>query len=171
MTVSRSHSTLWLPPSYLSYNALLLLSMIWTIHSRDSEEGPFMGLCVNVASIVYDVGTLISFWPPGGSAGSRWFSGMCCILNLFMRPISSFVLYKILSERAATYGNFSLPSGLDNLIPTNLGNNRSPYEDIDQPVATQSLGPQVTDPMLSSPSHQHPAAYQAKPNEPIGFGS
>lgn len=144
--------------------------MLWTIHSRDSEEGPFMGICINMVSIVFDIVTFCSYWSTTAAGGARWLACLCAVANLFVRPVSSFIMYRILSDRAATYGNYTLPAGLDNIFPTNIGSNRSPYEDIDQSVNPQTLGPQITDPMMS-PSHQPQQPYQAKAGDQIGFDS
>lgn len=32
----------WLPPSYSLYNSLFLVSLLWSLHSRDSEDAIFM---------------------------------------------------------------------------------------------------------------------------------
>ncbi|XP_018014434.1 uncharacterized protein LOC108671395 [Hyalella azteca] len=159
--------SMWLPTSYLGYNGLLLLMILWTIHSRDSEEGPFMGIMVNAVSIVLDLVTMGVFWPTSLSSGLRWFGSLCTVGNLLMRPISSYMLYRILIDRAATYGNFSLPAGLDNLFQgTGLGASRNPYEDIDQPSHSQTLGPHTPD---SAMPPQQP--YQPKPQDPLSYNS
>ncbi|KAF2353733.1 Type-1 angiotensin II receptor-associated protein [Trinorchestia longiramus] len=159
--------SMWLPTSYLGYNGLLLLTIMWTIHSRDSEEGPFMGIMVNGVSVLLDIVTLSVFWPNFSSSGLGWFGSLCTVGNLLMRPITSYMLYKILVDRAATYGNFSLPAGLDTLFQgTGLGHARSPYEDIDQPTNPQTLTPHSPDPSMPP---QTP--YPPKPQDPLGFNS
>lgn len=95
------------------------------------------------------------------------FGLICGVCNLLMRPISSFMLYRILVDRAATYGNFSLPSGLDNLFQgANLGSSgRSPYEDLDQPANPQSLGPHTPD--AAAPSMPPQESYQPKTQDDL----
>jgi len=114
-----------------------------------------MGICTNVVSVVLDIFTMCIFWPLEVDGPLTRFSNFCSICNLVMRPVSSFLLYRILQERAATYGNYTLPSGLDNILPSNLNTSRRPYEDLDQqPGPTQSVGPQAADNLMGSPVHQ-----------------
>ncbi|KAB7499826.1 hypothetical protein Anas_04730 [Armadillidium nasatum] len=88
-----------------------------------------MAVCINVISILMDVVVLSMNWPEKSSWGAKSrFGTVCAVSNLLLRPISSIILYRLFQDRAGTYGNFVMPSGLDSLF----GNRRAPYEDIDQ---------------------------------------
>lgn len=126
-----------------------------------------MGVCINAMSVLLDVVTLIACEHNVHSV----FSTVCMVANLLLRPVSSLMLYRILRDRAATYGNFTLPAGLDNLFPAVGSAGRSPYEDIDQPSATHTLGPETPATGMPSPSHPSLQPYQAKPQDPLGFGA
>lgn len=70
--------------------------------------------------------------------GMKRFGAAMAVFNLLLRPLTSFMLYRIVQDRAGTYGNFGLPSGLEGIFG---GPRRSPYEDIDQaPQTNPSAG-------------------------------
>ena len=108
-----------------------------------------MGICTNAVSIMLDIFTLCVYWPLEAPITIVRFGNFAAVSNIVLRIFSSLIFYRILKERAATYGNYSLPSSLDNILPSS---SRRPYEDLDQPVPTQSLGPQATDSPTQSPS-------------------
>jgi len=75
------------------------------------------------------------------------------ILNLLLRPISTFFLYKILQDRQTQFGDgtdFDNPN-LGGILGPGPGR-RGPYEDIDRPISSPQVSqPTVVD--LASPVH------------------
>ncbi|CAL4091240.1 unnamed protein product, partial [Meganyctiphanes norvegica] len=126
----------FLPASYVFYNSFLLLCVLWSLHQRESEEAPFMA-CHSYINYLY---YLLNVEAYTHESGGLRFSCVMAILQITIRPVSSFLLYRIVQDRAGTYGSFGLPSGLEGIFGTNR---RSPYEDIDQPI--QSNVPSNTD--------------------------
>lgn len=60
------------------------------------------------------------------------FGAAMAVINLLLRPLSSFLLYRIVQDRAGALGSYGLPTAFESLF----GGRRSPYEDIDQPPET-----------------------------------
>ncbi|KAK7073536.1 hypothetical protein SK128_003616, partial [Halocaridina rubra] len=85
-------------------------------------------LCINLLSIVFDCVNLIIHWPILLTSTMRFGAAMA-VINLILRPITSYLLYRIVQDRAGSYGSFGLPTAFESLF----GGRRSPYEDIDQP--------------------------------------
>lgn len=88
-----------------------------------------MAFCVNVLSILFDIVNMSLNWPAVQTGGAMTFGAAMAVINLLVRPFSSYLLYRIVQDRAGSYGSFGLPSGFDGIF----GGRRSPYEDIDQP--------------------------------------
>lgn len=44
------------------------------------------------------------------------FGAAMAIINLLVRPLSSYLLYRIFQDRAGSYGTFGLPSGFDSIF-------------------------------------------------------
>ncbi|XP_076032923.1 type-1 angiotensin II receptor-associated protein-like isoform X2 [Oratosquilla oratoria] len=144
---------LWMPTSYLFYNFVFLMTLLWCLHHKDSEEPPFMALCVNLICIILDVVSLAIFWPTLQSSASK-FSSAVGVIHVMCRPVSSFILYRIVMDRAGTYGNFGLPAGLDSIFAQG-NNHRAPYEDIDN-QASQNL-PQSSPTNQGGPANDSPS--------------
>ncbi|XP_053643493.1 type-1 angiotensin II receptor-associated protein isoform X1 [Cherax quadricarinatus] len=138
-----------LPESFVFYNTIFLLTIIWSLHQRESEEAPFMALCTNLLAIMFDIVNLAYYWPHTIS-GMKRFGAAMAILNLLLRPLTSFMLYRIVQDRAGSYGTFGLPSSFEGIFG---GPRRSPYEDIDQaPQNNPSTGMDQENVPTSSPS-------------------
>ncbi|XP_037781559.1 type-1 angiotensin II receptor-associated protein-like isoform X1 [Penaeus monodon] len=118
-----------LTDSFVLYNTILLITIIWSLHHRESEEAPFMAFCVNILSIMFDIVNMSINWPAVQTGGAMTFGAAMAVINLLVRPLSSYLLYRIVQDRAGSYGTFGLPSGFESIF----GGRRSPYEDIDQP--------------------------------------
>ena len=75
------------------------------------------------------------------------------ILNLLLRPISTFFLYKILQDRQTQFGDgtdFDNPN-LGGILGPGPGR-RGPYEDMDRPISSpQASQPNMVD--IASPVH------------------
>ncbi|KAK8397821.1 hypothetical protein O3P69_004548 [Scylla paramamosain] len=101
-----------LTQSFLLYNGLFLGTVIWSLHHREYEEPPFL------------------------------FGLVMAMLNLALRPMSAFLLYRVVQDRATDHGGSStLPSSLQGIF------NPTPYEDIDQE------GAQAVIPNTQTPRH------------------
>ncbi|XP_037790436.1 type-1 angiotensin II receptor-associated protein-like [Penaeus monodon] len=128
-----------LDSGFLLYNGILLVTIIWSLHHHESEEAPFTAFCVNILAILFDIVNMSLNWPVLQVGGAMKFGAAMAILNLLLRPVSSYLLFRIVQDRAGPEGSFGLPLGFDSLF----GIRRSPYEDIDQASQQTPLG---TDP-------------------------
>lgn len=136
----------WCPESYLFYNLIFFLILLWTVHNKESDEPTQMAVAVNAVSIVLDVLVIAMYFPDGGSGSDR-FSAAMAILNLILRPFTTLVLYRIYVERANATGA---------TVPTIFGaQQRSPYEDIGGAVH------QTVPTNIPSPANKGPPPYHA----------
>ncbi|XP_034102861.1 type-1 angiotensin II receptor-associated protein [Drosophila nasuta] len=122
----------WGHGAYEFYNFLFIISLFWTIHSKDSVEAVQTALVINASSIFFDlVSIIVSFNYMNGWAVA--FS----IINLILRPVSVALLYREFNTRGG-----SLQGG--SVFPTTQ---QRSYQDIDrptQPTPTNSQpGPNV----------------------------
>jgi len=137
----------WCPVSYLFYNLIFFLLILWAIHNKESDEPTQMAVAVNAVSIVLDVLVIAMYFPDTGTVGSERFSACMAILNLILRPFTTLVLYRIYVERANATGA---------TVPTIFGaQHRSPYEDIGGAVH------QTVPTNIPSPSSKEPPPYHA----------
>ncbi|KAH8270662.1 hypothetical protein KR044_000102 [Drosophila immigrans] len=123
----------WGHGAYEFYNFLFIISLFWTIHSKDSIEAVQTALVINASSIFFDlVSIIVSFKYMNGWAVA--FS----IINLILRPVSVALLYREFNTRGG-----SLQGG--SVFPTSQ--QQRSYQDIDrptQPTPTNSQpGPNV----------------------------
>lgn len=44
----------WLPISYVFYNAFFFLTLLWSLHNRDSYEPVIMAAGINMLSVILD---------------------------------------------------------------------------------------------------------------------
>jgi hypothetical protein len=136
----------WCPVSYLFYNLIFFLILLWTVHNKESDDPTQMAVAVNAVSIVLDVLVIAMYFPDTGN-GSERFSAAMAILNLILRPFTTLVLYRIYVERANATGA---------TVPTIFGTQqRSPYEDIGGTVH------QTVPTNIPSPSNKGPPPYHA----------
>jgi len=136
----------WCPVSYLFYNLIFFLILLWAVHNKESDEPAQMAVAVSTVSIVLDVLVIAMYFPDNGSGSDR-FSAAMAILNLILRPFTTLVLYRIYVERANATGA---------TVPTIFGTQpRSPYEDIGGAVH------QTVPTNVPSPSSKVPPPYHA----------
>lgn len=131
--ISLSTMGTWSGSSYLFYNFVLIILLLWGIHRPESEEPIQMALLVNSISILLDV-FLLAFCFPGGPYVRDRFSAAMAILLLISRPFSCIYLARIIQERIGSTGPIS---NVNNLFST--GRNES-YEDIDRTASSQQPG-------------------------------
>ncbi|KAH8387734.1 hypothetical protein KR093_009223 [Drosophila rubida] len=109
----------WGHGAYEFYNFLFIISLFWTIHSKDSIEAVQTALVINASSIFFDlVSIIVSFNYMNGWAVA--FS----IINLILRPVSVALLYREFNTRGG-----SLQGG--SVFPTTQ---QRSYQDIDRPT-------------------------------------
>lgn len=124
----RATQSFWLPPSYTIYNTLFLISLLWAIHARDSEDAIFMAAAINVFSIIFDAITIGLYY---GVSNSTGFATFMIITNLLLRPVTSLVLLRFYNDRSGRYSSNPLFGGLAAPFTSNT---RAAYEDIDRCV-------------------------------------
>ncbi|XP_065335766.1 type-1 angiotensin II receptor-associated protein isoform X1 [Cloeon dipterum] len=137
----------WSPDSYLFYNAFFLITLLWSMHSPDSEDPVQMGLCVNLICIVLDIIVISVYYPSFISLmGSERFSVGMAIINLLLRPVSCFGLYRGLQDRVGSTSVTILPTGGTNVFGNMFGQTtpRGPYEDMDQSRGQPPVVPQAS---------------------------
>jgi len=106
------------PNSYAIVQVFYLALGLWGLLQSENPLPVEMMLTTNILSIILDIIVLSVFYPirnlvPGTShPGLYNFSDGMCILNLLIKPLSAFLIYRILQERGGEYGGFSLPGGL-----------------------------------------------------------
>lgn len=117
----------WLPAAYQFYNFIFIISLFWAIQCRDSTEAVQIACIINVASFMFDLIGIISYFPSKGGI----FSAIFAIFNLALRPFTLLLLHREFTDRG---GSFSMSS-------ESTGNNPANYEDMDRP--RQSFTPTV----------------------------
>ncbi|XP_023701827.1 type-1 angiotensin II receptor-associated protein isoform X2 [Cryptotermes secundus] len=143
----------WCPLSYLFYNLLFFLILLWAVHHKESDEPMQMAVAVNAVCLVLDV-MVISLYFPRSNDGSERFSCGMAILNLIIRPFTTLVLYRIYVERANAVG---AP------LPTIFGGTaqRGPYEDIVGAVHQSVPHTDIPSPVEYAPSSKMPPPYHS----------
>lgn len=94
----------WSSDSYLFTNIVFFGVIIWGMQCHDNPEPIQLAIVVNVISIILDVILLSIRYPAGTGRISDRFSAGMALVNLIVRPFTSFILYNILSERHGTNG-------------------------------------------------------------------
>ncbi|KAK3925848.1 Type-1 angiotensin II receptor-associated protein [Frankliniella fusca] len=122
----------WSPDSYLFYNGLFILTLLWGIHHKESDEPLQIAVIINVLAILFDVIVLAAYFPATFRSSER-FSIAMAILNLVIRPVTSVILCRIATERIGGRGDTVSP-----------GRPRAAYDDIDNPSGHQSVPGVVT---------------------------
>lgn len=133
----------FLGTSYIYMNAFILAFGVWSIMSPESVESVLMFMILNLVSILLDIIFLGIFAPIGssyyadGSVGVYRFCLGMAIVNLLIKPFTSFILYRLYQDRGGQYGDLGIP-GIHNFgLGGNQGADR--YEDIDQPVPSNNV--------------------------------
>ncbi|XP_050713380.1 uncharacterized protein LOC126996683 [Eriocheir sinensis] len=134
-----------LTQSFLLYNGLFLGTVLWSLHHREYEEPPFLAMIINSFAIVFDIVNLSLYWPALMTRSMQFGSSMA-VLNLALRPMSAFLLYRVVQDRAADHGGCSsLPSTMRELFSP------APYEDMDQEGAQSVIPGQSVIPKTQTP--------------------
>ena len=123
----------WGHGAYEFYNFLFLISLFWTMHSKESLEAIQTALVIDACSIFFDLISIIVYF--------HYMNGWAVafsIINLLVRPLSVVLLYREFSSRGG-----SLQAG--SVFPTGQQRN---YQDIDRPSqptasTSQQAGPNV----------------------------
>uniref|UniRef100_A0A1A9WA74 Type-1 angiotensin II receptor-associated protein n=1 Tax=Glossina brevipalpis TaxID=37001 RepID=A0A1A9WA74_9MUSC len=122
----------WSNGAYEFYNFLFIISMFWTMHSKDSIEPVQTALIIDASSIFFDIVCIVVMFHT-----SNGWAITFQIINLLIRPVSVILLYREFNARG---GNMQTGS----VFPTTQ---QRSYQDIDRPVQTEpnttSAGPNV----------------------------
>ncbi|XP_076365266.1 type-1 angiotensin II receptor-associated protein-like isoform X2 [Tachypleus tridentatus] len=106
----------WLPYSYLYYNLIFVGCLLWSLQWKDSDEPVFMALVIDAISILLDVATISLYYKNTHNytlLGIKFSAGMC-ILNLILRVVSVFILFRVFQQRGGRYNDLDIlgvPSG------------------------------------------------------------
>lgn len=138
LTVWASMPQAFLPFSYIYMNAFVLAFGVWGIIKQESTDAISMFLILKAFSIVQDIIFLGIYQPRAYKnyevldrlSEYRFALGMS-IVNLLLKPVSCFLLYRIYQDRGGIYDTFTIPG-----LSTRPGGT---YENIDQPVPTNNV--------------------------------
>ncbi|XP_014780949.1 type-1 angiotensin II receptor-associated protein-like isoform X1 [Octopus bimaculoides] len=141
LTVWASMPTSFLPLSYTYMNAFVLAFGVWGIVNQESTDAISMFLILKIFTIIQDI-VFLGIYQPRAYADNGKSSEMSCvheyrfslamsIVNLILKPVSCFLLYRIYQDRGGIYETFSIPG-----LTSHTGGT---YENIDQPVPTNNL--------------------------------
>lgn len=117
----------WNPDSYMLYNLIFLLTILWSIHNKDNAEPLQYAIGVNLLAAFLDVITFVGYFPTGRGSGEK-FSAAMAIINLLVRPVSLVFMCRMCNQRMGL--------DTDNFANIFTGNNiaasssRNTYEDI-----------------------------------------
>lgn len=118
----------WSPDSYFFYNLLFLLTLLWSLHSKDNVEPIQIAIGINFISVFLDIITLAGYFPTSNGLSGEKFSATMAIINLLIRPLSLIYMCRNCNQRMGLdTDNFTnIFSG--NTTPGPSG--RNTYEDI-----------------------------------------
>lgn len=136
MLISLACMGRWAPGSYLFYNFVLIITILWSIHKHEADEPVQMCIFINGMSVVLDILVLAMCFPDSHEGRER-FSAALAIIQVILRPFSTLFLAKLLQERSEMSGG-----GMGNLFSGPRSRN---YEDMDKnagppPLATENHG-------------------------------
>nr|BAN21045.1 unkown protein [Riptortus pedestris] len=115
----------WSPDSYLFYNLLFLLTVLWSIHNKDNVDSMQIAIGINLVSIFLDIITLAGYFPTTNRYGGEKFSASMAIINLLIRPVSLIFMSRNCNQRMGLDAdNFS------NIFSGSTPPGRNTYEDI-----------------------------------------
>ncbi|ESO84389.1 hypothetical protein LOTGIDRAFT_236341 [Lottia gigantea] len=138
-----AQSPAFLPVSYVYMNIFILSFGIIAIFYTESSDAVLLFIVSLLISVIQDIIFLGIYEPRGqdlvrnsstGILSEFRFSLGMCILNLIIKPVTIFLLYRILLSRTRDYDNF-IP-GIPNVPGFGSGQSsghQGPYESIDNP--------------------------------------
>ncbi|XP_064642835.1 type-1 angiotensin II receptor-associated protein-like isoform X3 [Lineus longissimus] len=140
LTVWASMTEGYLPTAYIYMNLFTLAFGAYGIINQENSEAIFMFLLLQVLGIILDI-VMIGVHQP--FANQRFenilqntdmrneyrFSLGMSIVNLLLKPFTSFIVYRIYQERGGSYGDFGIP-GIPGLGGSSSGG--PGYENIDR---------------------------------------
>uniref|UniRef100_A0A1B6DAE5 Type-1 angiotensin II receptor-associated protein n=1 Tax=Clastoptera arizonana TaxID=38151 RepID=A0A1B6DAE5_9HEMI len=137
----------WSPDSYLFYNLIFILSMLWSIHEKDRVEPLQVAMAIDIFSIIADIIIITNYFPLHffGEKLSVSFA----IINLIFRPISIAMIGKLCAERMGI--NSTSFVGVGNIFQPQ--SQQRGYEDIESATPHQSI-PRTDNSDLLSHSYQ-----------------
>ncbi|XP_072175030.1 type-1 angiotensin II receptor-associated protein-like [Diadema setosum] len=142
----------WIDSGYVYMNTIILITGLMAIMMPESAESVLMMLIFEILSILMDIIFLGIYFPQThctdqfvANCSTKKFGAGMCILNLLLKPVAIYLLFREYNRRGGDYGDLSFPN------PTVRG-----YENIDQSIPTNN---QVEE--------AHPPASLDKPYTPL----
>ncbi|XP_071476913.1 type-1 angiotensin II receptor-associated protein-like [Diadema antillarum] len=142
----------WIDSGYVYMNTIILITGLMAIMMPESAESVLMMLIFEILSILMDIIFLGIYFPTTHctdqfvtNCSTMKFGAGMCILNLLLKPVAIYLLFREYNRRGGDYGDLSFPN------PTVRG-----YENIDQSIPTNN---QVEE--------AHPPASLDKPYTPL----
>ncbi|XP_046369761.2 type-1 angiotensin II receptor-associated protein-like isoform X2 [Haliotis rufescens] len=145
LTFWGSMSGALMPAAYLYLNAFVLAFGFWAIVNPESPEPVMMYLIMHAISVVQDIVLLGIYAPRGydlsratqnqGTIDEYRFSLGMAIVDLLIKPVTGFLLFRILRSRSGEYSEFTIP-GVSNFPGFGGSGASAPpggYENIDHP--------------------------------------
>ncbi|ELT95481.1 hypothetical protein CAPTEDRAFT_220979 [Capitella teleta] len=137
----------FLGASYIYMNAFILAFGVWALICPDTTEPVITFMLLNLISIIMDIIFLGVLTPYAHSIfetqvsplkGAYRFSLGMAIVNLILKPFSSFILYRLYQDRGGQYsgGEFGIP-GVSAFGGSSGSAHGSNYENIDQASPAQ----------------------------------
>ncbi|XP_046440665.1 type-1 angiotensin II receptor-associated protein-like isoform X3 [Daphnia pulex] len=120
----------WAPTSYFFYNLLFLMVLLWGLHQQESVQPIVMAFYFDIICFILDIVNVGVFFPSRSGSTSRRFSAGMAIVNMLLRPLTAFFLYKIMGERNALYGGSAYHDSALTEIFGNPDNRRGRYQDM-----------------------------------------
>ncbi|KAI5755387.1 hypothetical protein M8J77_016403 [Diaphorina citri] len=101
--------------SYLVYNLMFLITLLWSIHTKDSEEPVHMAIHTNVISIFLDIFFMLTGFGDAYRLGDL-FSFLICVIHFLLRFVSVYLLWRISMQRNSLVD--PLPPSISNMFNT-----------------------------------------------------
>lgn len=144
LTVWASMTPNYLPTAYIYMNLFILAFGAYGILNPDNVEAVFMCTLLSAASILLDAimigiheqighGIYEKLLTDANQRNEYRFSLGMSIINLLIKPFTTFVLYRIYQDRGGQYGDFNIPG-----MPAFGGGHPGTYENIDSGPAPSS---------------------------------
>ncbi|XP_054169333.1 uncharacterized protein LOC128966509 [Oppia nitens] len=86
---------------FIFYNTFYLLCILWCVHETKSSSPPFVALSVNIMAFICDVILIGILWDDHyyGYRTRFVISLIATLVNLFLRILTSIIIYRILLKR------------------------------------------------------------------------
>lgn len=106
LLISNALISRFLPAGYIYYNLVFMATLLWTLHARESIDAVHAATVINISAIFMDIGCIAYDF---GSSGDIW-GKITVIMNLVVRPITVYFLYKELAARSDANDKAAAPA-------------------------------------------------------------